>query len=215
LEEKIKKEIRKRVLRGKIEVYVFLKGPAANEIYIEEENLAKYVFETKRLAKKYGLDYRLNISDLLNLPQVISWKENKGEDTLIISALKEGLGRLLKFKEREGENIRHEMIKNLKKLQENAKIIRRNKPKANTQEGEKEDIAEEISLISFYINRLERNINSKKMPAKGKSLDFLTQEILRELNSASSKTKNHTLSCLIVEAKNYLERIREQAQNIE
>jgi uncharacterized protein (TIGR00255 family) len=53
------------------------------------------------------------------------------------------------------------------------------------------------------------------MPAKGKSLDFLTQEILRELNSASSKTKNHTLSCLIVEAKNYLERIREQAQNIE
>ena len=62
---------------------------------------------------------------------------------------------------------------------------------------------------------MESQVNSSKADPKGKAMDFLTQEILRELNSASSKTKRKIVSSLIVESKTYLERIREQAQNIE
>ena len=50
---------------------------------------------------------------------------------------------------------------------------------------------------------------------KGKAVDFLTQEILRELNTAASKTRTKTISWRLLEAKAYLERIKEQAQNIE
>ena len=63
--------------------------------------------------------------------------------------------------------------------------------------------------------KLESKINSKKLIPQGKPIDFLTQEILRELNAASSKTKKKNPALLIVEGKSYLERIREQAQNIE
>ena len=51
--------------------------------------------------------------------------------------------------------------------------------------------------------------------SKGKSIDFLTQEILRELNAATSKTKIRKICWGLVETKSFLERIREQAQNIE
>jgi uncharacterized protein YicC (UPF0701 family) len=215
LEEKIKKLIRKNIVRGKIEVYVFVRGSSANEIQIEESNLAKYVTESRKLAKKYGLNPQLNVVDFLTLPQVISWRETPGEETLIISAVKEGLSKLIDFKKKEGGVIRKEVFNNLSKLKDNVKIISANKPQAHKQNNDKEDIDEEISLMSFYINKLEKNILAKNTAYKGKSIDFLTQEILRELNAASSKTKNQTIAYLIVEAKNYLERIREQAQNVE
>jgi len=215
LEEKIKKLIKNDIVRGKIEVYVFVKGSLTNEIHIDENNFAKYVSESKRLAKKYSIHQQLNVVDFLNLPQVISWKETPGEETLIVSALKEGLAKLIEFKKKEGSIIRKEVSKNLAKIKENVKVIAANKPQASAQNNEKEDIDEEISLMSFYINKLEKNIQVKNTAYKGKSMDFLTQEILRELNAASSKTKNQTIAYLIVEAKSYLERIREQAQNVE
>ena len=87
-------------------------------------------------------------------------------------------------------------------------------PSPAAEENNKEDIDEEISLLTFYAKKLEKEISSKQ-DSKGKAIDFLTQEILRELNAASSKTKKPVLASLIVESKSYLERIREQAQNIE
>jgi len=77
------------------------------------------------------------------------------------------------------------------------------------------DIEEEITLILFYINKLQKLVSTKKESFKGKAIDFLTQEILRELNAASSKTKIKRISWWLVETKSFLERIREQAQNIE
>jgi uncharacterized protein YicC (UPF0701 family) len=156
----------------------------------------------------------LNISDFFGLPQVISWSEKRMEENLILSAAKEALSRLLDFKEKQGEIIKQDMAKNLGKIKENIGIIKNNIPQMAKSENGKEDINEEVSLASFYVTDLERKINAKKI-STGRSIDFLTQEILRELNSASSKTKNRTIAPLIVESKNYLDRIREQAQNIE
>ncbi|MBU1810028.1 MAG: DUF1732 domain-containing protein [Candidatus Omnitrophica bacterium] len=216
LEEKIKKEIKKRVSRGKIEAYVFLKQLPEQEVQIEEKALAKYIFQAKKLAKKYNLKADLSISDFLNLPHVVSWKEKKGiEENLILPALREGMDKLLEFKKREGRAIEQEISKNLRKLDYNIGQIKKSKPRIKKAENNKEDIEEEISLISFYTKKLEKDITSRKTISMGKTIDFLTQEILRELNAASSKTKDKIPSALIVEAKTYIERIREQAQNIE
>ena len=54
----------------------------------------------------------------------------------------------------------------------------------------------------------------KKEPA-GKKLDFLSQEMLREVNTMGSKSRSAALRTLVVELKTEVERIREQVQNVE
>jgi len=217
LEEKIKREVKKKIARGKIEVHVFLKKTAQSPVHIEEKVLDKYVAQLKRLNKKYNIASPINLAQVLQLPHVVWGEEEKGGgEALILGALKEGLGSLEDFKRKEGKVIKNEMAKNLKRLKGNIIQVKKHKPLAQkTENNNKEDIDEEVSLISFYIHRLESKINSSKEEPRGKAIDFLTQEILRELNSASSKTKRKIVSSLIVESKTYLERIREQAQNIE
>jgi uncharacterized protein (TIGR00255 family) len=216
LEEKIKRQIKKNSFRGKIEAFIFMTKPQAKNIYIDEATVAKYILQTKALSKKYKLKYEIGMSDILNLPQAISWEQKgRGDDQLVMTALKDALGKFSEFKRREGKVIKKEMVENITKLKSNIRKIKKQKPKIKKDENGKEDIDEEISLMSFYVNKLEDRINSKKSEPLGKSIDFLTLEILRELNASSSKTKKKGLALLIVEAKNYLERIREQAQNVE
>lgn len=216
LEEKIKREIKKKVHRGKVEVFIFLAKPQIKKVYVDEEIVARYITQIKTLGKKHNLKVSINMSDILNLPQVVSWEQrSKSDEALILSVVREALDQLLRFKEKEGRIIKKEMKDNLLKLRSNVEKIKKQKPKVNEIENGKEDIDEEISLISFYIGKLENKINTKKLTPQGKPADFLTQEILRELNAASSKTKRKNPALLIVEGKNYLERIREQAQNIE
>ncbi len=78
---------------------------------------------------------------------------------------------------------------------------------------EKGDIAEEITRLRHHIIEFERAI-TKDEPA-GKKLDFLTQEMLREINTIGSKSRSIGLRTLVVELKTELERIREQVQNAE
>ena len=197
LEDKIKKEIEKISRRGKIEVHIFLKRPLAGEVHINEEALAKYVTQAKKLAKKYNLKEEMAIKDFFALPQVI-WLDEKNSDgsALVMSAVKQAIKELTEFKKKEGEIIKKEMLKNLKKLQTNAAQMEKDKPLASAIENNKEDIDEEISLLTFYAKKLEKEVNAKQ-ESKGKAIDFLTQEILRELNAASSKTKKPSLALYI------------------
>jgi len=216
LEEKVKREIKKRIHRGKIEVFIFSAKPQTKKIYFDEGVVSRYIAQVKALGKKHNLKADINISDILSLPQAISWgHRGKSDEGLMLSVMNEALSRFLKFKEKEGRAIKKEIKDNLSKLKSNVEKIKKQKPKASKSENGKEDIDEELSLTLFYISKLESKINSKKLVPQGRPVDFLTQEILRELNAASSKTKKKNLALLIIEGKNYLERIKEQAQNIE
>ncbi len=216
LEEKIKRLVKGKICRGKIEVFIFLAKTQSEKIQINQKAIAGYISQIKTLARRHKLKQEINLSDLLNLPQAISWqKENIADKPFIFEALRVALEKLIGFKKKEGLAIKKEMLSNLNKLKKNLQIIKKQKPKIDKMENGKEDIDEELSLISFYIAKMENKIKAKKLAPKGKSIDFLTQEVLRELNAASSKTKKKGPALLIVEAKNYLERIREQAQNLE
>ena len=216
LEEKVKREIKKRIHRGKIEVFIFSAKPQAKKIYVDQGVVSGYVAQIKALGKKHNLKASINISDILSLPQAISWGyRGKSDEGLVLPIIKEALDRFSRFKEKEGRAIKKEIKDNLNKLKSNVEKIKKQKPKVSKVENGKEDIDEEVSLTLFYISKLESKINSKKWIPQGRAIDFLTQEILRELNAASSKTKKKNLALSIIEGKNYLERIKEQAQNIE
>jgi uncharacterized protein (TIGR00255 family) len=78
---------------------------------------------------------------------------------------------------------------------------------------ERGDIAEELTRLTHHVEQMEQAIAGKE-PA-GKKLDFLSQEMLREINTMGSKSRSAAIRTLVVELKTEVERIREQVQNVE
>jgi uncharacterized protein (TIGR00255 family) len=78
---------------------------------------------------------------------------------------------------------------------------------------EKGDIAEELQRLAHHVEQIEKAIGSKE--AAGKKLDFLSQEMIREINTMGSKSRSAAIRTLVVELKTEVERIREQVQNVE
>ena len=76
------------------------------------------------------------------------------------------------------------------------------------------DISEEISRLESHIEHFYKEID-KKGESMGKKLDFMIQEMFREINTTGVKANYYDISKLVVESKNELEKIREQIQNIE
>jgi len=78
---------------------------------------------------------------------------------------------------------------------------------------EKSDITEELVRAKSHLLQFKSWLDSEE--AVGRRLDFLIQEINREVNTVGSKSYKAEISIKVVEIKNELERIREQVQNIE
>lgn len=78
---------------------------------------------------------------------------------------------------------------------------------------EKSDVAEELTRLEIHIVAARKLIDGPE-PA-GKKLDFLSQEILREINTLGQKSRSAKIRSLVVEWKTEVERIREQVQNVE
>jgi len=77
---------------------------------------------------------------------------------------------------------------------------------------EKKDITEELVRLDSHIDLFTKYMNSTEN--KGKKLNFLLQEMGREINTVGSKTDEIEISHLAVDMKDELEKIREQVQNI-
>lgn len=75
------------------------------------------------------------------------------------------------------------------------------------------DISEELTRLKSHINQFVDDL-SATVPT-GRKMDFLCQEINRELNTIGSKSNLIEVSHKVIDSKNELERIREQIQNIE
>jgi uncharacterized protein (TIGR00255 family) len=78
---------------------------------------------------------------------------------------------------------------------------------------ERLDISEEITRFRSHIIQYESLLNSKEV--SGRKMDFLIQEMGREINTMGSKATDAKVAHLVVEVKSELEKIREQIQNIE
>jgi len=75
------------------------------------------------------------------------------------------------------------------------------------------DITEEIKRIHEHLNYFYKIIETKE--AIGKKLDFICQELMREVNTICSKSIITDIKKVAIEIKDYIEKIREQARNIE
>tara|TARA_B110000116_G_C16800859_1_gene570497 strand:- start:3100 stop:3975 length:876 start_codon:yes stop_codon:yes gene_type:complete len=75
------------------------------------------------------------------------------------------------------------------------------------------DISEEVTRLESHFSQCHKYFKSDE--AVGRPLDFLIQEMGREINTIGSKANDASIAQIIVESKTELEKIREQIQNIE
>lgn len=78
---------------------------------------------------------------------------------------------------------------------------------------EKGDITEELARLGIHLQQIRELLDARE--PVGKKLDFLSQEMLREVNTIGSKSRASEIRTLVVELKSEVERIREQVQNVE
>jgi uncharacterized protein (TIGR00255 family) len=78
---------------------------------------------------------------------------------------------------------------------------------------EKSDITEEIVRMHSHIGQFVALLQSDE--AEGKKIDFLLQEMNREINTIGSKSNDAEIARQVIDAKSELSKLREQAQNIE
>jgi uncharacterized protein (TIGR00255 family) len=158
------------------------------------------------------------------------------------SALQEALGELIKMREKEGKHIAKDLIKRLKFVRQLVRKIRQLHPNVVrkyrqalheriqragidlpvederlTKEviffADKSDISEELVRLESHLRQFAHQLRIKE--PVGRTLDFITQEIYRELNTLGAKGNDADISQLVVACKAEMEKIREQIQNIE
>jgi uncharacterized protein (TIGR00255 family) len=78
---------------------------------------------------------------------------------------------------------------------------------------DKTDISEELARLKAHLGQFAGLL--KEGGAVGRTLDFLVQEMNREVNTAAAKANDLELSQLALASKGNLEKIREQVQNVE
>ena len=185
----------------------------------------------------------LRVPDLLNV-EATDTDVTEEEREALTKLVREAFVQLTAMRVREGESLRNDIASRLKTIRElqNAIAALRDDirrellatfrdrvaeiaQQANVEVSEERvaqevvmmvergDIAEEITRLAHHVDQIEKAMGSRE-PA-GKKLDFLSQEMLREINTMGSKSRSAALRTVVVELKTEVERIREQVQNVE
>ena len=157
-------------------------------------------------------------------------------------ALNIALGDLIKMREREGKHLAKDLIHRLKTLRAEIKEIRKLYPdvvkkyravlrerlekagldlpldderllKEITIFADRSDVSEELTRLESHLAQFAHHL--RKNEPVGRTLEFITQEIFRELNTLGAKSNDAGISQHVVACKSELEKIREQIQNLE
>jgi uncharacterized protein (TIGR00255 family) len=160
----------------------------------------------------------------------------------IEAALKQALAELISMREREGKHLAKDLIKRLKIIREAVRRIRELQPSVMAKYrqtlhervqragveiavdddrlvkeviffAEKSDITEELTRLESHLSQFAHHL--RRHEPVGRTLEFVCQEIGRELNTVGSKANDIEISQLVVMCKSEMEKIREQIQNIE
>ncbi|QEN05938.1 YicC family protein [Thiospirochaeta perfilievii] len=234
----------KRIFRGRIEFNIRIKELVENiKINIDETLVESVVSSLNSVIKKSSLKSEIQLSDILNFEGVI--KTDKTRDLegiweLLSPEIEAVLDQFIFEKEREGILLKEDIFSSLDLITLDLKNITKYIPlveekiKNNFREKFTEVLGNEIDenrilselgvlLVKYDINeeivRLKSHIENFKLSSReipcGKKLDFICQEMNREINTIGSKSPIIEISKLVVNMKNSLEQIREQARNVE
>lgn len=245
LESTIRKKVKENISRGKVDVHIMLEELETDKkIKINKKLAENYISNIREIAKENNTEIIINMSDILMIPDILCTNENT-EDENIEKELLEGLDIAIKnfidMRIKEGAKIREDLLNRLdiinkylseinsystglveeyivklkKRIKEILKddIIDENRLSTEVViYADKCSIEEEITRLNSHINQFKDMLDENNI---GKKMDFLIQEMNREINTIASKANCLNITKLVVEVKNELENIREQVQNVE
>ena len=230
IENKIKNIVQKEISRGRVTVSVKITEKPPQNVQINQNIVQEYLKEAKQLQKDFSLDNSLTIADLISLPGVIETKDAVLDVEKIWSnslqvCLQKALKSLVTMRKSEGKSLERDIANILKRMNMQTKniesrtktILRENKkvltPEEFTSFQKGCEINEEITRLKHYVE--EFKLLLKAQVAVGKKMDFIAQEMQRETNTIGSKLQDQIVSNAVIALKSKIERLREQAQNIE
>ncbi|WP_291259031.1 YicC/YloC family endoribonuclease [Fusobacterium sp.] len=149
----------------------------------------------------------------------IKTREEEGERLRVyflerLAVIEKNIQEIKKYKEQVVEIYRAKLLERLDKIRGDIEFKQEDILKEILLFTDRSDISEEISRLDSHLEQLKKELLVKGEPI-GKKIDFILQEIYRELNTTGVKSNLYDISKLIVECKNELEKIREQSMNIE
>ena len=243
LEEKINKKVREYCKRGRITVSISLEqsnNKLKNKLELDEIRFEKYKNLIESINSQYN--YNLQLTDLVDVRDLLVSQQTADlSDIEVLSVLDEALYKLNDMRSIEGKALAIDMnirIKNMKKiLKKIRRITEKNSSKLKNQyqkkiksmmEGtsiddskivmeavvlaEKADVTEECVRCESHLDQITDLVSNHDVV--GKRLNFLLQEVLREINTIGSKSPDLNTINNVVDLKEETEKVKEQAQNI-
>ncbi len=216
-----------------------------NAIRINRELAKEYLKELKSLADETNLDFNVNVIDVSRLPEILKIEDEEDGELIsseLMLAVDEAIQNFVKMRETEGIKLIEDIEKRIYLIKEKVEEITSfssnlveeyiEKLKSRVDEllkpgtvdetrlmqeivifSDKSSIEEELTRLKSHISQF---LNLIKQPSPiGKKMDFLVQEINREVNTIGSKANCLEITNRVIEIKTEVENIREQIQNIE
>ena len=245
LEMGIREYMGARFARGKVDVGVRVKEENAPVSVSVNENAARmYEKAIRGLAGTLGLREEPGLAMILDLEGVLETEISRDAEkyrALIEPVLFAAADQFEGERVREGKHTEEDILSHIAVLESSLKSVSSHAPeieasiKDNLRSrfeellGDRIDenrvlaetavllmkytISEELARLSSHL--AEFRLEAERNPSPGKKLDFLCQEINREINTIGAKTPMLEVSRAVVEMKNALENIREQLRNVE
>ena len=243
LENKIRNYSKLHLNRGKIDVKIDINNLNTNNSnQLNRDKIKLYFNEMKSiLSDTSKVKDKIILKNILsNLSLFNSENKFKVEGNVVIKGLKKCIKKCIAFREEEGKAIKIDLNKNIDSiLSDLHKIEKIDSSKKNSIEKkiksklsklqeksfdkfrieqeilfyiEKLDINEEITRLKKHISLFTNTLKTKS--PNGKKLNFISQEIGREINTIGSKCSNFKIQKLVINMKEKLEMIKEENYNI-
>ena len=214
-------------------------------IRINKELAKEYIKELKSLAEEAELRFDLNVIDVSKFPEILKLEDEDNDELIgqeVMVALDLALENFVLMRESEGQKLIEDIERRIYLIQEkvnevtkySSTLVEEYMARLQTRVNEllapgvvdearlmqeivifsdKSSIEEELTRLKSHIGQFLELI--KQSSPIGKKIDFLIQEINREVNTIGSKANSLDITNKVIEIKTEVENIREQIQNIE
>jgi uncharacterized protein (TIGR00255 family) len=239
MELEIRKLIKNNIKRGAVYLSLNFTYDAPLDLKIDSVLFQKLLNLEKEIEERHGISQPINIHFILNYPGVIKQIGPKIPFKIkresIMEAVNEAISSFINTKELEGENLKKDIMLRISKMGRYIEILNilENKERKKIEEklGKRAEeitpstdisgeqmpaigsVNEEIVRFSSHIKMIKQTF--RKGGEIGKELDFIAQEMNREINTLASKALATTSSKYVIKIKSEIEKIREQALNLE
>lgn len=215
------------------------------QVKVDEDVLERYLQILKKLSRQVKQTQLPHLETLLNLPQVIVVEEEEEDLRVALVQFKKALHEVFvkveNMREKEGKGLEKDFSDRLDLLEDLTQRIEEKIPemireyqarlkdrieKLVQQIPDEWRLAQEVAYfvdrtdVSEEIQRLKSHLDHfrevlKEKGSVGRKLDFILQEMNREINTLGAKAQHSMVSKWVVDCKHELEKMREQVQNVE